>query len=190
MAVVLLTLAAGALAQNDVKVGLQPDGRIIVPTNQVLKPAGTQVTFPGRPNYDRVENGLYLGGYVKTPPPGTKAVLNLCELEDPYKAQVHRWEPIKDVVPKPQLDWLRKQVEFIDAQRKAERTTYIHCRNGVNRSGMVMAAYLMSSHGWTRDETMKFLRTKRLDVRPNPNFMELLLEWEKAVKSERKKGKD
>src|SRR5947209_11344579 len=31
------------------KVGVQPDGRIVVPTNQVLKPAGTQVSFPGRP---------------------------------------------------------------------------------------------------------------------------------------------
>jgi YVTN family beta-propeller protein len=31
------------------KVGVQPDGRIVVPTNQVLKPAGTQITFPGRP---------------------------------------------------------------------------------------------------------------------------------------------
>src|SRR5262249_38115241 len=26
-----------------------PDGRIVVPTNQILKPAGGQVTFPGRP---------------------------------------------------------------------------------------------------------------------------------------------
>ncbi len=31
------------------KVGRQPDGRIVVPTNQVLNPAGKQVTFPGRP---------------------------------------------------------------------------------------------------------------------------------------------
>src|SRR5947209_15947534 len=30
-------------------VGPQKDGRIVVPTNQVLKPAGLQVTFPGRP---------------------------------------------------------------------------------------------------------------------------------------------
>jgi hypothetical protein len=154
----------------------------------VAAPRWNQVSQEGPPNYDRVENGLYLGGYVKTPPPGTKAVLNLCEIEDPDKALMHRWEPIKDVVPKPQLDWLRKQVEFIEVQRAAERTTYVHCRNGVNRSGMVMAAYLMSSHGWTRDEALKFLRTKRPDVRPNPNFMDLLLEWEKVVKKERKKG--
>src|SRR5205823_14708453 len=30
-------------------VGVQPDGRIVVPTNQVLQPAGKQVLFPGRP---------------------------------------------------------------------------------------------------------------------------------------------
>jgi YVTN family beta-propeller protein len=46
----LLTgLPAGAADENDrLKVGLQADGRIVVPTNQVLKPAGTQITFPGR----------------------------------------------------------------------------------------------------------------------------------------------
>jgi YVTN family beta-propeller protein len=31
------------------KVGVQSDGSIVVPTNQILQPAGTQVTFPGRP---------------------------------------------------------------------------------------------------------------------------------------------
>ncbi len=40
------------LAADDVdtlQVGVQQDGRIVVPTNQILKPAGRQVTFPGRP---------------------------------------------------------------------------------------------------------------------------------------------
>lgn len=39
-------------AQNNsknIKVGQQPDGSILVPTNQLLRPAGFQVTFPGRP---------------------------------------------------------------------------------------------------------------------------------------------
>jgi YVTN family beta-propeller protein len=35
--------------QDRLHVGLQPDGRIVVPTNQILKPAGKQITFPGRP---------------------------------------------------------------------------------------------------------------------------------------------
>src|SRR5436190_9535739 len=32
-----------------IKAGLQPDGKVLVPTNQMLHPAGKQVTFPGRP---------------------------------------------------------------------------------------------------------------------------------------------
>src|SRR5689334_18278539 len=36
------------------------------------------------PNYSRIEDGLYLGGFVDAPPPGTRAVVNLCEQDDPY----------------------------------------------------------------------------------------------------------
>jgi YVTN family beta-propeller protein len=45
----LLWPAARADDQDELRVGVQADGRILVPTNQILKPAGTQVTFPGRP---------------------------------------------------------------------------------------------------------------------------------------------
>lgn len=41
-----------ATAQNDsksIKVGPQPDGSFLVPSNQLLRPAGLQVVFPGRP---------------------------------------------------------------------------------------------------------------------------------------------
>ncbi len=53
--VALMLLAAlvipsdGADDRDKLKVGIQPDGRIVVPTNQILQPAGAQVTFPGRP---------------------------------------------------------------------------------------------------------------------------------------------
>ncbi len=49
----VFTLLLGAWLRADdqdrLKVGLQPDGRVVVPTNQVLKPAGVHITFPGRP---------------------------------------------------------------------------------------------------------------------------------------------
>src|SRR5262245_46172394 len=48
----LFLLLAALPAADDIdqlKVGVQPDGRIVVPTNQILKPAGMQVAFPGRP---------------------------------------------------------------------------------------------------------------------------------------------
>src|SRR5262249_46821559 len=133
------------------------------------------------PNYSQIENGLYLGGYVAEPPPGTRAVLNLCETEDSCHAEVHVWEPIRDAPPAPSLDWLRRQVEFIESQRAAGRVVFVHCRNGVSRSGMVLAASLMARDGRSRDDTLAFLRSKRPGVRPNPAFMTLLLEWEKEL---------
>jgi YVTN family beta-propeller protein len=47
LAIVPLTHSADD--QDTLTVGEQPDGRIVVPTNQVLRPAGRQITFPGRP---------------------------------------------------------------------------------------------------------------------------------------------
>jgi Dual specificity phosphatase, catalytic domain len=126
------------------------------------------------PNYSLVEEGIYLGGYVTDPPRDATAVLNLCETEDPYQATAHRWEPIRDAEPVPSLDWLRKQVGFIAAQRGAGRVVFVHCRNGVSRGGMVVTAYLMAKHGWSRDDALAFVRSRREIVRPNPAFMRLL----------------
>src|SRR5688500_8042571 len=49
LALLAFPLNATADERDRLKVGLQPDGRIVVPTNQILQPAGRQVTFPGRP---------------------------------------------------------------------------------------------------------------------------------------------
>jgi protein-tyrosine phosphatase len=136
----------------------------------------------GEPNYSLVEDGLYQGGYVKAPPFGAQAVLNLCETEDLYRAEVHDWVPIPDASPAPDLDWLRRRVEFVDAQRRAGRTVYVHCWAGVSRSGMVVTAYLMFEHRWTREEALAFVRSRRPVTRPNPAFMELLGEWEQALR--------
>lgn len=134
------------------------------------------------PNYSLLEDGFYMGGSVEQPPPGTRAVVNLCEREDPYRCEIHRWEQIPDRAPAPSLKWLRQQVEFVDAQRKAGVPIYVHCYAGVSRAGMVITAYFMFKNKWTRDEALAFVRTKRGIVRPNPAFMKLLEEWEVEVR--------
>ena len=134
--------------------------------------------------YTCIEDGPYVGGKVAKPPWGTKAVLNLCEQEDSYQTEIHVWEPIPDAEPAPTLDWLRERVRFIDAQQKAGFKTFVHCRNGVSRSGMVVVAYLMFKNEWTRDEALEFVRKKRPEVRPNRAFMERLLDWERVLKGQ------
>jgi hypothetical protein len=132
-------------------------------------------------NYSLIEEGLYMGGYVEAPPPGTRAVLNLCEKEDPYRTEMYLWEAIPDTAPGPDLDWLRRQTAWLAARRQAGQTTFVHCRNGVSRSALVVTAYLMSKNHWTRDQALQLVRTKRPEARPNPAFLERLGEWERAL---------
>lgn len=135
------------------------------------------------PNYSQIEPGLWLGGFVDAPPPGVTAVLNLCETKDPYSAEIHAWEPIRDAEPAPSLEWLKERVAWIDAQRAAKRDVYVHCQQGVSRSGMVVTAFVMRRDGLSRDEALATLRAKRPDVRPHPTFMRLLEEWQAALKN-------
>ena len=139
-----------------------------------------QLTRP-EPNYTLLDEGLYIGGFVNQPPPRTAAVLNLCETADPYQAEVYVWQPIRDGAPAPDLDWLRRQIEFIDAQCRAGRIVYVHCLNGVSRSGMVVVAYVMFKNRCPRDDALAIVRSKRSIVRPNPVFMDRLSEWEGVV---------
>jgi dual specificity protein phosphatase-like protein len=132
-------------------------------------------------NFTLIEDGLYVGGRVPKPPRGTKAVLNLCEQEDSYRAEVHTWESIRDSAPAPDVDWLRRMVSFIETNRREGRTTFVHCRNGVSRSGLVVVAYEMYKNHWTRAQALEFVRSKRPEVRPNPAFLELLDRWQQEL---------
>jgi Dual specificity phosphatase, catalytic domain len=131
--------------------------------------------------YSLIEDRLYVGAAVKAPPPGTTAVLNLCQQEDSYSADVHLWEPI-DGSQTPSLDWLRRVVTFIETHHQKGETTYVHCLGGMNRSGTVVTAYLMYEHSWTRDQALAFAQSKRPQIQPNPILMRFLADWEQALK--------
>jgi hypothetical protein len=135
------------------------------------------------PRYSLIEGGLYQGGHVAEPPPGTTAVLNLCEMTDPYTCEIHCHEAIPDAAPAPSLDWLRQRVAFVDEQRQAGKVVYVHCAAGVSRAGMVVTAYEMYKNHWTRDEALAFVRRQRPATNPNPAFMQLLVEWEEELKN-------
>ena len=91
------------------------------------------------------------------------------------------WDPVHEGGTQPSLDWLRRVVAFIADQRRAGRTTFVHCLAGVNRSGAAVTAYLMQSHGWGGDEALAFLRERRPEVRLDPGLMRLLTEWERML---------
>jgi len=149
--------------------------------------SGREKTPPSAPSL--IEDGFYMGGLVSRPPPGTNAVLNLCEKKDPYQCKNHTWAAIEDGPPAPDLGWLRKRVAFIDARRKVGDTVYVHCAAGRSRSGMVVVAYEMYKHNWTREEALTFVRSKRPVTRLNPAFWDRLREWQYELREERRTKK-
>jgi len=138
---------------------------------------------PARKDWSLIKDGLYMGGHVEEPPPGTGAVLNLCPHQDPYEAATPIWEPIPDSEPAPSVEWLREKVDFIERQRRAGVTVYVHCRAGVSRSGMVVTAYEMFKSQRGVDDALAFVRSKRPVTQPNPAFLQRLGEWEQTLKS-------
>lgn len=129
-------------------------------------------------NWSQIEDGLFLGGMISRPPPGTRAVLNVCETRDRYGADAYEWHAIPDGPPGPGLAWLRERVAFVDAQRRTGRSVYVHCRAGVSRSPMVVAAYLMQRDGLTRDAALEAIALKRPRIGPAQAFLDLLAEHE------------
>jgi hypothetical protein len=132
-------------------------------------------------SFHLIEDGLYLGSSVAQPPPHTSAVVNLCGREDPYKVDAMLWEPILEGGKLPDVDWLRRVVGFIDAERRAQRTVYVHCLAGVDRSATVITAYLMFKHGWDRNRALAHVKAKRACAHPNPSLMQLLADWERIL---------
>lgn len=135
--------------------------------------------------YALVEEGLYVGGFVDKPPPRTTAVLNLCGKKDSYEVDEYLWEPILEGGPLPDLAWLKMVVAFVDTHRRDGRTVYVHCRAGMNRSGAVVIAYLMQTHGWSRDRALAHIQSKRPEIHPDPTLMRLLSEWEESLRTEK-----
>ena len=129
-------------------------------------------------NYTLIEPGLYLGGRTPFPPPGTRAVLNLCQIPDLFSVEVSRFQPIPDGPPAPSLEFLQSQVDFIAAQRSAGRTLFVHCNAGASRGPTVLAAYLMQRDHLTRDQALARLHALRPAVHPHHLFMDLLSQWQ------------
>lgn len=131
--------------------------------------------------YNRVENGLYIGGAVDHPPLGTRAVLNVCEQKDTFIVHTNMWEPFPG---NPTVEWLARVVDFVAEQRAAGRTIYVHCLAGETRSATVVVAYLMREHGWRRDEAIAFLKSRRPQLKLPPYMIRLLDKWQEKLNVE------
>ncbi len=83
----------------------------------------------------------------------------------------------------PTPEQLREAVEWIRSEVAAGRRVYVHCRAGIGRSATVVAAFLMSEYGWTRERAWSFLESRRPIVRQTDGQRESLVSFERERSS-------
>ncbi|MDB4769325.1 dual specificity protein phosphatase family protein [bacterium] len=63
---------------------------------------------------------------------------------------------------------------FIDSVINSGGKVLVHCRAGVSRSASVVIYYLMKKYKVPYTEALKYVRSKRWIVNPNPGFVQIL----------------
>lgn len=70
-----------------------------------------------------------------------------------------------------------------DEARETGGRVLVHCQAGVSRSPTIVIAYLMKHTRMTMVDSYKFVKSRRLIISPNLNFMGQLVEWETALQA-------
>jgi atypical dual specificity phosphatase len=84
--------------------------------------------------------------------------------------------PVRDVHNEDIKQFLSTTTKFIEdaLYENGQNKVLVHCVCGVSRSATIVAAWMMSKHGYSVDETISILQSKRECVNPIPAFREQL----------------
>jgi len=133
-----------------------------------------------------VATNLDLGGAPKYRPEGYGHVLRVCYRDEaPYKVRkgvevkVLEFDDNPDPRQLPPRDTLESLADWIN-QRRKNASVFVHCRMGMNRSGLVTALALLRS-GRQAEEVIKHLRAARSSwVLSNTTFEKFIRAYPKV----------
>lgn len=69
-----------------------------------------------------------------------------------------------DYTGTPTQENIQKAIDFIEVYRDRQESVYVHCKAGRTRSTTVVACYLIHRHGWTPEEAVEFIKSKRSHI--------------------------
>lgn len=79
--------------------------------------------------------------------------------------------------------------DFIEEARQSGGRVLVHCWRGISRSATALIAYLITSHGMTRDDALTLVKSVRSVVEPNKGYMRQLLSYQHEVEAVNKKAR-
>jgi protein-tyrosine phosphatase len=120
---------------------------------------------------------------------GITVVFN-CTKDLPFHTMIRRQYrvPVHDNLQKEEIDNLYKwapetMVKLIQEYKRGE-TILVHCHAGMQRSAAVVAMFLMSLYGMSKDQAMQHIRSKRsVAFFPSANFEPAIDQWEKSLQN-------
>jgi hypothetical protein len=121
---------------------------------------------------------------------GITHILNVTS-DDPYDTSIFHtlWLPIGDTLTQSLEPTLKRAFPFLDRAFDAENARiYVHCRAGISRSASVLIAWLMARTEKSYEKCLKFVRSRRPCVCPNPSFETQLRQFEVQLLTERVKN--
>lgn len=137
-------------------------------------------------NVNQIEDGVYIGDIASAY--NEKELKNLgithiitavlgvhpeSSFSDP-KAFKYLNVPVRDVNGENMKQHLPTTNAFIEEALLSGGKVLVHCVCGVSRSATIVAAWIMSKHGYGVEETIDLLKSRRGCVNPIPAFREQL----------------
>jgi len=89
--------------------------------------------------------------------------------------------PVKDVPSENIFPYLQPAVNFVSEGLASGGVVLVHCKHGRSRSASVLVAWLMTSRGWSAEQSVNFLKQCRPSVCPNPGFWKQLLAFQEQI---------
>ncbi|XP_076305895.1 uncharacterized protein LOC143222795 [Tachypleus tridentatus] len=82
------------------------------------------------------------------------------------------------------LPFFPKAFQFLDKVREANGCVLVHCLAGISRSPTIAIAYVMHYLRLSSDVAYRYVKSKRVTISPNFNFLGQLLEFEKQLRND------
>ncbi len=142
------------------------DGTVAIAKESTPLPAGARCSehiygnLPGLTNVGRVSPGIYRGaqpekdGYATLKKMGVKTVINLrTSMSEKKQVEAAGMRSIEVPIEMTRKG-LKEKVERVVALMAdpANQPVFVHCRQGRDRTGIVVAAYRMKLEGWSLTE--------------------------------------
>lgn len=95
---------------------------------------------------------------------------------------MHKVLSVSDTLEYPLNVHFDDTYDFIERARNGKKNVLVHCHAGVSRSATILCAYLMRKEGYSMNEALTLMKSKRSRVKPNQNFLEILNKYEAELR--------